>query len=232
MKYHKYKSLMEHAVFVARAFKLRLRWYRDRGLELTPTSPTFLWQQRRHMISVTTRMMAVNFMTDDDTPQLKEWRKGSMQANMVTRLGLIVLTQQQSATVTNIANVCEEFASRESVRKVLNQGVSLGLLEKVDGDRYAISDILANELFNRAIMRLRHPDVVEFSKLCVTMANLESMMLEPEFDPREEHPLSTGITMANALKDGIYEEITEAVEENEKVADFHRFSKSFDPLKK
>ena len=217
MAYRRYKTLKEHIKFAVGALRHRTRVYKKQGLDLTPESHTLLWQNRRYMISIICRMMAVNFMTDDDSPLLAEWRKGSVINNMVTRLSLISLCAQKSATLTQLAFVCEGVASREKVRTVMRDGIKLGLLNRTSKEEYEISDLFANELFNRSIKRLRHPDVVEFSKFCLTVANVEDLILNPAFDREEDHPLSTPITLPNALKEGLYPEAEDdLVEDDEK----------------
>ena len=43
----KYKNLKEHIKYIANAFKKRGEFYRNCGLELTPSHHTVLWSQRR-----------------------------------------------------------------------------------------------------------------------------------------------------------------------------------------
>jgi len=217
MAYRKYKSLKEHIKYAARALRRRSYVYKKQGVELTPEAHTLLWQNRRYMISIICKMMAVHFNTEDDSPLMAKWRKGRVVNNMVTRLSLITLCAQKSATLTQLAYICEGAASREKVRLVMAEGIELGLLERVGKDSYMISDSLSEELFNRSIMRLRHPDVIEFSKFCLTVANVEDLILNPAFDREEDHPLSTPITLPNALKEGIYPEAEDdLVEDDEK----------------
>lgn len=215
MKFRRWKSLREHAAYVATRFRKRIPFYRQRGVELTPESHTLLWQNRRHIISVICKMYMVNLVTDDESPKLKEWRKASIVNNMVTRMALITLCAQRSATLTQLAYVCEGLASREKVRQVIKDGERLGLLEKDGKDGYMVSDELAEELFNRMVLKIRHPDTVAFSKMCMTVANVEEMIQASPFDREEDHPLSSPITIANALKEGLYPELLEPDEDDD-----------------
>ena len=214
MKYLKYKTLKEHIAFVTKAFGKRLAFYRERDLELTPQAHTHLWSNRRYMVNIISKAMLANFEMTDDSPQLSKWRHGSHKTSMVTRIVISVLSEQSSATWTELCYRCEKYASRESVRKCLSLGVELGLLEKDEEDHYQITDLLAHELFDRSIMRLRHPDVVEAAQFCVTLNNMEQYYQNPKFPRSEEHPLSTPITINEALQTGVYGDEPFALEDS------------------
>ena len=206
MKFRRWKSLREHAAFAAKSFRKRVPFYRQHNIELTPESHTLLWQNRRYIISIICKMYLVNFVTNDDTPKLREWRKGSIVNGMITRIALITLCAQRTATLTQLAYVCEGVASREKVRQVIKDGEKLGLLERSGKDGYMVSDELAEELFKRMALKIRHPDTVEFSKMCMTIANVEGMIQSNPFDREEDHPLNVPITLPNAQKEGLYPE--------------------------
>ncbi len=216
MSYRPYKNLKDHIRFAVNAFRRRSPVYRKAGKDLTPEAHTLLWQNRRYLISIICKMMAVHFNTEDDSPLMMRWRKGKVINNMVTRLSLITLCAQKTATLTQLAYFCEGIASREKVRQVMIEGVELELLERVGKDSYMISEKLAEELFNRSIMRLRHPDVIEFSKFCLTVADVEELILNQPFDREEDHPLSTPITLPNALKEGLYPEADDDDDDDKK----------------
>jgi hypothetical protein len=214
MKFRRWKSLREHAAFIANRLRKRATWYRTRGVELTPQSHTLLWQNKRHIISIICKAMAVQFQSDDDSPKLKEWKKGSVINNVITNICLITLCAQRSATLTQLAYVCEGIASREKVRLLMADGVKIGTLEKIGKDGYMISDDLTEELFAQSVLTMRHPDVVAFSQACVTFDNVERLIQAIPFDREEDHPLSSNITLSDALKEGMYPEINDSDEDD------------------
>ena len=73
----RHKNLREHIRFVAAAFKKRGAFYKERGLEVSPTLHTLLWQNRRYTIDVITRALLVLNSHSDDAPTLNKWRQTS-----------------------------------------------------------------------------------------------------------------------------------------------------------
>ena len=202
----KYKSLREHIKFAMSAFKKRGEFYRRRGLELSPTVHTFLWQNRRYIIDITTRAMLALFkLKAKESPALTSWRAISPRTAEITRHVQKVLVQRRNASLSRLATEAEESGSREAVRRCLKIGVDLGLLHR-EGDAYSITDLYADELFSRSILRLRHPDIVEFARVVMALHNLEQMVLDPKYPRDEDHPLTSPLTITEAIAAGHYEE--------------------------
>ena len=82
-------------------------------------------------------------------------------------------------------------------------GVDLGLLEKV-GEGYAMTTLYADELFNRAILGLRHPDMVEWARMVLAVNQAETLILDNRFPRRDDHPLDTPPTLAEEIAAGRY----------------------------
>ncbi len=101
--------------------------------------------------------------------------------------------------------LCEKFSSLESVRNCLKQGVAPGLLTK-SKNQYALSELLAEELFNRSVVRLRNKDMVEFAKLCSAFDSIEHVQKNSPFDRNDQHPLNSPINLSEALERGLYKD--------------------------
>ena len=194
----KHKNLREHIKFVAAAFKKRGNFYRERGLEVSPTLHTLLWQNRRYTIDVITRALLVLNSHSDDAPTLNKWRATSLTNAAISRQIIIALIQRRHATLSRLVVACEGVGSRESVRRALTIAIDLGLITK-KCDEYEISPLLVEELFGRSIMRLRDPDVVEFARLVLMVNQAETLILQPKFDREDDHPMSTPLTMMRKL---------------------------------
>jgi hypothetical protein len=136
----KYKNLQEHIKFIASAFKRRGEFYRKRGLELSPTTHTFLWSRRRYLLSAGTRAALVWDRIAGESPTIEKWHSATVTHKLIVRRIQDVLVDHQSATMSRFAVACEDVAKRETVRRCITMGVELGLLEKRPPSRYT-SDV-------------------------------------------------------------------------------------------
>lgn len=202
----KHKNLREHIKFAIHVFKKRGEFYRERGLELSPTVHTFLWQNRRYVIDVTTRAMLALFkLRKDESPLIAQWRSTSPLNGAIAREVQDVLIQRREATLSRLATAAEDTGSREAVRRCLKIGVDLGLL-KHKANQYSITPLYADELFSRSILRLRDPDIVEFARVVMSLHNLEQMVLDPKYQRDSDHPLTTPLTFTEAIAAGHYDD--------------------------
>ena len=199
----RYKNLKEHIRFIANAFKKRGEFYRKRGLELTPSTHTFLWSQRRYLMWAGTRSVLAWDSIRGDAPTIEKWHNATVTNRMIVRRVQDVLIENKSASISRFVVECEGIAKRETVRRCVNMGVDLGLLEKV-GEGYAMTTLYADELFNRAILGLRHPDMVEWARMVLAVNQAETLILDNRFPRRDDHPLDTPPTLAEEIAAGRY----------------------------
>jgi len=199
-----YKNLKEHIKYIANAFKKRGEFYRKRGLELTPSTHTFLWAQRRNIIDMCTRSILLwNNKLNDDAPLLEEWRATSVTNDAISRRALLVLCEYPSASLSRIATECESFAHRETVRRAMTIAVDLGLVRKC-GENYELTELFVDELFNRTILGIRHPDMIEFARLVLAVNQIEALNQCPRYERTDDHPLSTPLTLPEEIAAGRY----------------------------
>jgi len=199
----KYKNLKEHIKYIAAAFKKRGEFYRKRGLELSPTTHTFLWSQRRYLLSASTRAILVWNSISGDSPKIESWHNATATNRVIARRIQNVLIEHRSATMSRFVVACEGIAKRESVRRCVNMGVDLGLLEKC-GDGYMITQTYADELFNRVILAARHPDSVEWARMVLAVNQTETLIQTNRFPRQDDHPLATPLTLAEEIAAGRY----------------------------
>ena len=199
----KYKNLKEHIRYIASAFKRRGEFYRKRGLELSPTTHTFLWSQRRYLMSAGTRCSLVWDRIAGDSPTIEKWHSASVTNRFIARRVQDVLIDHQSGTMSRFAVACEDVAKRETVRRCVAMGVELGLLEKC-GDGYTMTALYADELFNRAILGLRHPDMVEWARMVLAVNQTETLVQHNRYPRQDDHPLDTPLTIIEEIAAGRY----------------------------
>ena len=201
----KKRTLREHIEFVRQAFKKRLTFYQSRGLNLSPSTHTLLWQHRRYMVDVSSRAMLALMKHGNESPLIKEWRETSPKNANISRVIQTVLTRQKYATLAQLTYEAQEYGSRESVRRCVAIGIELDLLIK-DADQYKLSDAYVNESFDRSILRIRHPDVVEFAQFVASLHNIESLIQEPRFPRVDDHPMATPLTLTEEIAAGEYQD--------------------------
>lgn len=199
-----YKNLKEHIKYIANAFKKRGEFYRKRGLELTPSTHTFLWSQRRYMIGIATRsVLAWDDRSGDEAPTIAEWRNSSVTNTAISRRIQDVLIENKSATISRFTVACEGIAKRETVRRCANMGVDLGLLEKC-GENYSMTGVFAEELFDRVVLGIRHPDMVEWARMVLAVNQAENLIQCNRYPRQDDHPLATPLTLAEEIAAGRY----------------------------
>jgi hypothetical protein len=198
-----YKNLKEHIKYIANAFKRRGEFYRKRGLELTPSMHTFLWSQRRYLMWAGTRSVLAWDSIRGDAPTIEKWHNATVTNRMIVRRIQDVLIENKSASISRFVVECEGIAKRETVRRCVNMGVELGLIEKV-GEGYAMTALYADELFNRAILGLRHPDMIEWARMVLAVNQAETIIQHNRFPRRDDHPLDTPLTLAEEIAAGRY----------------------------
>ena len=205
---NKVRTLREHIEFVRNVIWKKRTFYQKRGLEISATVHTLLWQNRRYIVDVTTRALMSLTRHGDDSPRLKEWRSTSQKNHLISRIVQYELITQKSASLSRLAAAAEHEGSRESVRRALKIAVDIGLLERT-GDQYSMSKLYVDELFDLTTLRLRDPEVVEFARLVLAINQTESILTNPKFPRNDEHPLATPLTLTEEIVSGSYTENNE-----------------------
>ena len=198
-----YKNLREHIKHIASALKKRGEFYRKRGLELTPSTHAFLWSQRRYLLSAATRSVLVWDRIAADSPTIEKWHNATVTNRLIVRRIQDVLIENKSASMSRFVVACEGVAKRETVRRCVGMGVNLGLLKKCS-DGYTMTTLYADELFNRAILAARHPDMVEWARMILAVNQTETLIQHNRFPRHDDHPLGTPLTLAEEIAAGRY----------------------------
>ena len=115
----KKRTLKVHIRWVKERFKKRLGFYRERGLEVSPTAHTLLYQNRRYMVSTVTNAMRALNEASDESPLINQWRATSAKNEEISKTIQKVLVDNVSASLAQLVFACEKKGSRESVRRVL-----------------------------------------------------------------------------------------------------------------
>ena len=200
----RYKNLKDHIRYIANAFKKRGEFYRKRGLELSPTTHTFLWSQRRYLVSAATRAALVwGNIGDGAAPKVEKWHAASATNRLNVHRIQNVLIDHSSATMSRFAVACEDIAKRETVRRCVAMGVELGLLKKCD-EGFSITPEYAEELFDRANLGVRHPDMVEWARMVLAVNQAETLIQQNRYPRQDDHPLDTPLTIIEAIAAGRY----------------------------
>jgi len=202
----KKRTLKEHIRWIKTRFAMRLGFYKQRGLEVSPTAHTLLYQNRRYMISCVSHAMRALNEAGDESPQLNEWRGTSAKNSDIAKTIQVVLVDNISASLAQLVWACEKKGSRESVRRVIAHGVELGLLHK-ENDQYRISDLYVSEMFDRAIMKIRNPDVVRLGMFTSAVNVVENIIQNADkMNTDPDHPLASRKTLTEAVAAGDYDD--------------------------
>jgi len=203
MKSH--ATLLDHVRAVARSFREHVPKLRNRGADISLRGYAQLRENNRYVILVISKMIEAHLEHVDEAPTVSEWRKKSETQHRISRRVVRVLAENEFATLAELSFRCEKFASRESVRNCLADGVDLGLIDKNDKQQFSISDLLVKEMFDRSVMKLRHPDVVEHAHFCAAFDTIEKLQRSARFPRSERHPLNPPPTLSEALEQGLYD---------------------------
>ena len=104
-------------------------------------------------------------------PTVQKWRNQSTVAQMVTRCFMeTVIDTRKAATISEVEVMTERLAgitvSRDTVAKVLDDGVELGLLEQIGNSsqyKYVGTDLYWEECLDRATFKYMRPEVRRFA---------------------------------------------------------------------
>jgi len=158
------------------------------------------------MIAVMTNAIRAIRAPGDESPLMNKWRGTSSKNNDICYDIQKILVDQQTASLAQLTFSAEKHGSRESVRRVVAHGIDLGLLQK-DGDQFSLSEAYVNELFDRSIMRIRHPDVVKLGMFTSAINVVENIIQNADkMNKDPAHPLASNLTLTEAIANGDYDD--------------------------
>jgi len=102
---------------------------------------------------------------------IKKWRNTSKVGGPLTRIIAMTLSTQPKATVAELEVLCAPYGKRTALKKVLKEGVDLGLLRSTC-EGYEATDLLIDEAFDRVIFKILDDDVIAFCEFVVMYKNL------------------------------------------------------------
>jgi len=102
---------------------------------------------------------------------IKKWRNASKVGGPLTRVILMTLSTQPKATLAELEVICAPYGKRTALKKLLKEGVDLGLLRSTC-EGYEATDLLIDEAFDRVIFKILDDDVVAFCEFVVMYKNL------------------------------------------------------------
>tara|TARA_R100000808_G_C2132153_1_gene141151 strand:- start:896 stop:1555 length:660 start_codon:yes stop_codon:yes gene_type:complete len=102
---------------------------------------------------------------------IKEWRNSSKVGTPVTRVILMTLSTQPKATLAELEVLCAPYGKRTALKKLLKEGVELGLLRSTC-EGYEATELLIDESFDRVNFKILDDNIVEFCEFVVMFKNM------------------------------------------------------------
>lgn len=98
---------------------------------------------------------------------LRRWRETSTVGNVVTRNAIVLAVTRDYFTTADVEVACGALAKRTAIKKLLTEGVEMGLLERDSDWHYRATNKLILTSFWRTLVKLLDPQVVEFCRYVV-----------------------------------------------------------------
>jgi len=175
-------GLGHHLNAVRKGTERRRKIYNDHKRPFDTNAHIFLWRnnityQEAMLNAVLTMLRPTKVGTTTG-----RWREMSQASQIITRVFFNhVVRVARSVTVSDIESRLMGDAAveydRNTIRDVLNYGVELGLLKKMETDgekshRYSATKKLYEEMFERMLVKVTDPAVVHFARLVLTYNNM------------------------------------------------------------
>ena len=138
---------------------------------------------------------------------IREWRETSTVGNVVTRNAIVLAVTRDYFTTADVEVACGASAKRTAIKKLLGEGVEIGLLERDSDWHYRATNKLILTSFWRTLVKLLDPQVVEFCRYVV-------MFDEMRLVAQRVGELETASTYRGNFK-SIYEELFAGVFDDE-----------------
>tara|TARA_Y100000814_G_C12238151_1_gene370650 strand:- start:113 stop:859 length:747 start_codon:yes stop_codon:yes gene_type:complete len=150
----------------------------------------------------------------DVGPVVQKWRSTSPTANFVTRCFMqCVVEKRSSVTISEVEVETERMTgvgvSRDTVAKILDDGVGLGLLEQVGNNsayKYVGTELYWEECLDRAVYKYLQPEVREFAEAATTIHKMHDMAKTTRTRERDGFQwFDPQLSLQENLNRGIYE---------------------------
>ena len=161
-------------------------------------------------------MIALTKPTPSDVgPTVQQWRSGSPMSNWVTRCFMqCVIEKRSSVTISEVEVETERMTgvsvSRDTVAKILDDGVDLGLLEQVGNNstyRYVGTELFYEECLDRAVYKYLQPAVRAFAEAASTIHKMHDMAKMTRTRERDGFQwFDPQLSLQENLKNGTYDE--------------------------
>lgn len=102
---------------------------------------------------------------------IKKWRLSSKVGGPLTRIIMMTLSTQPTATLAELEVLCAPHGKRTALKKILKEGVDLGLLRSTC-EGYEATELLIDEAFDRVIFKILDDDVIAFCEFVVMIKSL------------------------------------------------------------
>lgn len=161
---------------------LRLKEFIERTKNITDelevrhsVNPTiFLWRNRFQAINLFTKMLLIlNSPPKADVGgTVDEWRKVAKSYNVISRHIIATLTStQRGVRIPEIELALDGEYSKSTIIKCAKEGMRLGLLRAERG-RYFGTNKLFDEAYERCLVKLNHPGIIEFARFVCTIHDM------------------------------------------------------------
>ena len=132
-----------------------------------------VWRQRYRAIYLINntakhlRFSMKDYGLDMDDP-ITVWRESSKVGFTVAIEVVLLAVTRKSFTISEVEVACEGRAGRTTVKAMLKTGVEMGLLTHDSKlHAYLPTDYLIKSAFNRMIVKMLDPKIIEFSRFVV-----------------------------------------------------------------
>ena len=139
---------------------------------------------------------------------IQTWRNSSKVGSIVTRNIIARLCQKSTFTLAELEVLCGPGAGRTAIQGILKTGVDLGLLIKNKGD-YSATDLLLREAYDRTLVKLLDPEIVEFAEFVIMFNTLrKNASVVSDLEQRGDLGLDEGLrqSIPEALYNGMYDD--------------------------
>lgn len=137
---------------------------------------------------------------------IKKWRNTSKVGGPLTRIIAMTLSTQPQATVAELEVLCAPYGKRTALKKVLKQGVDLGLLRSTC-EGYEATQLLIDEAFDRVIFKILDDDVIAFCELVVMYKNLRENAKNTGDLEKQNRLRIERTSLSENIFEGVYDDI-------------------------
>ena len=137
---------------------------------------------------------------------IKKWRNTSKVGGPLTRIITMTLSTQPKATVAELEVLCARYGKRTALKKVLKEGVDLGLLRSTC-EGYEATQLLIDEAFDRVTFKILDDDVIAFCELVVMYKNLRENAKNTGELEKQNRLRIERTSLSENIFEGVYDDI-------------------------